>query len=258
MSTVNAGNQCVMFRPYGIIYCALNRENAKVYIGQTTCLLKDRVANHKKQLARSKLHFHTSLRKYGMDGFEWLPIDSALSKEELDRKEVYWIAAFGSTDRFQGYNSDHGGSKGRPSEATKEKMRLAQLGKKWSQTTREKLVGRKLSEEAKAAVSSRNRGRVQSAEERAKRALSGTGRKQSEETKAKIRAWHLGRPLSEEHRAALKGRVVPEEVRRRISLTLTGRVFSEERKASLRGWHHSEETKARMSATRRAKRKEMQ
>ena len=44
--------------------------------------------------------------------FKFEVIDTASSREELDEKEIYWIAYYNSTHRDKGYNRDSGGHKG--------------------------------------------------------------------------------------------------------------------------------------------------
>lgn len=94
-----------------IIYKATNKVNGKVYIGQTTKTLKERMNSHKKDSLRMNTYFYRAIRKYGWDNFEWEIIDeSATTIEELNRLEQYYIKLYDSFDNKQkGYNTQSGG-----------------------------------------------------------------------------------------------------------------------------------------------------
>ena len=94
---------------YGIIYKATNKLNGKVYVGQTTFKLEDRIKEHIKSAKRRerKYYFHKAIRKYGEDNFIWEVIAECNSKEELNKTEIEMIRkynAFGT-----GYNLSIGG-----------------------------------------------------------------------------------------------------------------------------------------------------
>lgn len=97
---------------YGIIYKATNLQNQKVYIGQTTQSLAERIYHHYYRADNSPeithTHFINAIRKYGKNNFEWEIIDRAETKDELDQKERYWIAFFDSINT--GYNIQAGGN----------------------------------------------------------------------------------------------------------------------------------------------------
>lgn len=105
---------------YGIIYCAYNKVNQKRYIGQTTQRLCERRAAH--YTKDPDIYFHRALHKYNKDDFEWSIIDIAQSKEELDKKEKYWIKTYKTLDPTVGYNLLPGGSNNMP---TKEQIKYA-------------------------------------------------------------------------------------------------------------------------------------
>ena len=47
---------------YGIIYCAINRINGKVYIGQTIETLERRIIKHKSQAIKNKnIYFYNAI-----------------------------------------------------------------------------------------------------------------------------------------------------------------------------------------------------
>lgn len=96
---------------YGIIYKATNVVNQKIYIGQTTTSLQERIYFHiyraEHSLNITHTHFINAIRKYGKNAFTWEQIDQAETKEELDRKEIYWIKYYNSVE--EGYNIQAGG-----------------------------------------------------------------------------------------------------------------------------------------------------
>ena len=97
---------------YGIIYKATNTINNKVYIGQTTSTLKNRIYYHiyraEHSLEITHTHFINALRKYGQNAFTWEQIDTAETQDELNKKEQYWIQYYDSMNT--GYNIQAGGN----------------------------------------------------------------------------------------------------------------------------------------------------
>ena len=53
----------------GLIYKFTNRINNKIYVGQTTCKLQDRVNKHLQDSYSDEFYFHRALKKYGIDNF---------------------------------------------------------------------------------------------------------------------------------------------------------------------------------------------
>ena len=95
---------------YGIIYKVTNKENNKVYIGQTIQTLQERKNKHyykARQEDEYNTHFINALRKYPEDSFIWEIIDNANSQEELNNKEKKWIDYYNSIK--EGYNTKDGG-----------------------------------------------------------------------------------------------------------------------------------------------------
>lgn len=98
---------------YGIIYKVTNIKNNKIYIGQTTKTLEERIYYHYYRADHSlnitHTHFINAIRKYGKENFKWEQIDIADTREELDNKEIYWIKYYNSVEN--GYNIQDGGNK---------------------------------------------------------------------------------------------------------------------------------------------------
>lgn len=87
------------------IYKITNLINNKVYIGQTSTSMKQRMSEH---LRHNLLPIDRALNKYGIENFEVEVIDEANSKEELNQKEIYYIKKYNCI-RPNGYNLTIGG-----------------------------------------------------------------------------------------------------------------------------------------------------
>lgn len=88
------------------IYKITNKQNQKVYIGQSINI-QQRFYHHRK-LTNDNNYFHRALKKYGKDNFNYEIIEKC-SQEQLDEREKYWIAFYQSNLREYGYNSTFGG-----------------------------------------------------------------------------------------------------------------------------------------------------
>lgn len=88
-----------------------NLINGKIYIGQTVNRIEKRKVDHysNARMHKFKVPFHNAIRKYGEECFKWEAIDKALDKEELNKKEKYWISFYDSNNRNKGYNATIGG-----------------------------------------------------------------------------------------------------------------------------------------------------
>lgn len=113
-----------------IIYEARNRNNNKVYIGQTVNSLKHRKYYHEYSAKHSStIYFHRALMKYGFDAFEWSIIDTAKTRDELDSKEIEWIKKTNSNDKKYGFNILEGGKSPRLTNEIKKKISIGNTGK---------------------------------------------------------------------------------------------------------------------------------
>ncbi len=88
-----------------IIYKITNKLNGKIYIGQTVRRLKVRIKQH---LTRGESLVSKAIKKYGIDNFTIEQIDHAHSIDELNNKEIYWIAFYDCVAP-KGYNLSRGG-----------------------------------------------------------------------------------------------------------------------------------------------------
>ena len=105
------------------IYTITNKQNNTVYVGQTIQKNpKMRWYDHQALARAGKLsHLSNSIRKYGVENFEWKVIDTAKDINELNEKEKYHLneyKQFGSVY----YNREAGNNKTHSKESI-EKMR---------------------------------------------------------------------------------------------------------------------------------------
>lgn len=113
-----------------LIYKITNLINGKIYVGQTTKTLEQRLAKHWSEArcaSRPNNYFHNALLKYGIENFIIEKLDTASSIEELNEKEYYWIEKLHSRDKDIGYNLMTGGKSGIKSEKTKELLRQKKI-----------------------------------------------------------------------------------------------------------------------------------
>jgi len=92
-----------------IIYKATNKINGKRYIGRTIKSLNTRISSHLGDALANKynIHFHSALRKYGADGFDWDIIAECDDIDELNRLEIFFIGQYDTYN--SGYNMTLGG-----------------------------------------------------------------------------------------------------------------------------------------------------
>lgn len=111
---------------YGIIYCATNSVNRKVYVGQTTMTLAARKSCHRIN-KRCRL-FYRAIQKYGFEVFVWSILEEPETQELLDSREEFWIKQLKADHPESGYNLKSGGfGNGKHSEETK--RRLSEIAK---------------------------------------------------------------------------------------------------------------------------------
>lgn len=102
----------------GFIYKVTNKQNGKIYIGQTSRTIEERWAQHTRNAYKDnnleyQNKFHRAIRKYGSGGFIVEEQEKITAKNEdvLHRKlndaETKWILHYNSKDN--GYNSSLGG-----------------------------------------------------------------------------------------------------------------------------------------------------
>jgi group I intron endonuclease len=217
-----------------IIYKLTSPEN-KVYIGLTTRSLEKRIRGHICDWSRGKRScpkLFDAFNKFPPSTWKIDIIYSTNNKDILLKKEIEFIQLYNSVN--VGYNTSLGGELGqygiKVSDATKEKIRQARLGKPRSQELRDLISkykkGIKLSDEHKRKlshshlgkkypnqkprkpvtleirnrISLKNRGQTRSSAVKEKMRLAKLGTKQSFETIEKIRKYRIGQPVLQKTR----------------------------------------------------------
>lgn len=89
---------------YGYIYKTTNIITNKIYVGQK----KSDVFLGEEYLG-SGIRLGSSIQHHGKENFKVELLDTADSKEELDKKEIFWIKELNSKDPEVGYNLTDGG-----------------------------------------------------------------------------------------------------------------------------------------------------
>jgi group I intron endonuclease len=189
-----------------IIYKTTNLINGKIYIGQTSQILSERIGDHrrKSQVHNSRSHFHSAIRKYGFEVFKWEIIDNADTRIESNEKERNWISIFGTANPMIGYNNTTGGDSFEFTDESKRKIGESGRGIRRSQKFKDHL--------RKIFTGSGN---------------PFYGKHHTEEAKRKNRDAHLGKKLTPEHIAKCIHRgssnsktKINEEIARRIKVML--------------------------------------
>lgn len=99
------------------IYKITNQINGKSYIGQSINIEKrwhehQLTANNEDFYGHTRMPLYPALKKYGISNFIFEVIEEC-KIEELDDKEIYWIAYYDTTNPSKGYNLLSGGQQGR-------------------------------------------------------------------------------------------------------------------------------------------------
>ena len=83
----------------------------KPYVGVTSKIPEKRFREHEKQARSGKeTHLYRAIRKYGIDSFEIVPLDTAKTEEKAYELEEEWIERLGTYKH--GYNMTRGGDRG--------------------------------------------------------------------------------------------------------------------------------------------------
>lgn len=121
-----------------IIYMIKNKNNGKMYFGQTVNFQR-RMNEYKNRRSEgsSKYHIMEVLDNEGRENFEFSIVEHC-SKDELNERESYYIKKHNTINPLFGYNSQKGETDKRMFKRTREKMHLSHLGVKESSVTKKK------------------------------------------------------------------------------------------------------------------------
>lgn len=178
------------------IYVIQNKINLKLYIGQTT-RIKTRWYEHRTTSNKqSKYPLYKSMKKYGLDNFDFTIIEEYDNQIDADEAEDFFINYFNTRNKEFGYNLKPGGGCGsgwHHSNEAKLKLKKAMKSDKNLQVFKDtgfKIVewnkihgapkpnlGKKFSDEHRKKLSESHKGKDNHQ----------SGRTHSEESKAKMR-----------------------------------------------------------------------
>jgi len=187
-----------------------------IYIGQSVDI-NERIRRYKTFKCKAQTKLYNSLIKHGFKNHK-IEIIHLCSDIELNSLEKYYVDLFQTFNTNHGMNlRDGGGSHGRMSNESVQKVRIKNIGKKLSSEHKNKIrlsmLGKKSKEESKRKLSSSRKGMKFSKQHCTNIGLSKKGIKLTPEHKKK---------LSD----ALKGRM-PKNIEL-LKSTLTGRKLSPE------------------------------
>jgi len=184
-----------------IIYKITHKLSGKSYIGQTIKLLLERWAEHCRTKSHCKV-LNSAILKYGKEAFSIEKVAEYSNQEDLNNAEEYYVDFYNSLAP-NGYNlRAGGGSKGKHSVETIERMSNSRMGNK------NPMFGR-------TGTKHHNFGKKHSAVSLAKMSISHKGN-----------TAHLGKPHSEKTKKQMsidrKGTIVSEKTRNKLSLANSG------------------------------------
>jgi group I intron endonuclease len=198
-----------------VIYKVTNLLNGMIYVGQDT--------KNRNSYYGSGLLIKRAISKFGKENFIKEILEECSTKEELNKREVYWIKQLNTKEN--GYNICSGGQ-GQNTDEVKDKFSKSRKG------VNNVMFGKTHSDEARKKISNKNK-----------------GRKWTEEQKEHLRKYMLSRKFSEEKN---------EKIFKKISESLKGKTKTEEHRQKLRdvnlgktsprkGVKMSEESKKKLS-----------
>jgi group I intron endonuclease len=185
----------------GVVYKISNSINGKIYIGQTTRLLRIRFSEH---CTRDKGQLRNAINKYGRENFHIEVLCECSSIDELNKKEEFFIESM-NTLKPNGYNLLRGGRNKIPLDSTRKKLSDAHKGEKHH------YFGKKRDPNVGLAISRAQKGLVRS--------------KESKELASFVMKEHW-----KNHPHPMKGKKFTEHEKEKMSKSRTGIKFTQERK----------------------------
>lgn len=164
----------------------ITNPKGKIYIGQSIDLFQ-RSKDYKYKRCKQQYKLYNSILKYGWEQHRFEIIEEC-NLEQLNEKEIYWITFFNSIN--EGLNLKEGGSFGKHSQETKNKISKANKGKKFPQEVREKMgltKGFKYDEKTKEKMSQSLKGKPKPSGFGEKISKANMGKIKSDETIQKMR-----------------------------------------------------------------------
>lgn len=176
----------------GAVYKITNRVNGKIYVGKTMGSPAYRWRSHKGEANRgNNSYLYRAMRKYGIENFAMEVIDHALLQEELDAKEIMWIAQLDTTSDKKGYNCTIGGEGRVHTASSRARLRgVRKMSPESIEKRRAKMIGRKLSPEHIEKLAASLRGKTQPREIVEKR-------RAAQKARFKEKPWFIPKPSAD-------------------------------------------------------------
>lgn len=113
------------------IYKVTNKLTRKIYVGQST--------KSDPLYFGSGVFIQKSLHKYGKENFIKEIIETCDNRQDLNKREIYWISFYDATNPAIGYNVSLGGNANMYTDETRQKMSDAKKNKPLSESHKESL-----------------------------------------------------------------------------------------------------------------------
>lgn len=139
-----------------IIYKYTNKENGKVYIGQTSQTLEKRAQSNGHNYCECR-KFYNAIKKYGWDSFEPTVLEVVETIDEANRREQFYINEYCSTNDKYGYNIALGGDNKIMSEESK-RLISDRARERYKDPTANPMFGKKHSDETRKKQSECKKG----------------------------------------------------------------------------------------------------
>ena len=148
------------------IYKITNLINNKIYIGQTTRNMKERMSEH---IRHHKIPIDKDIFKYGINNFKIEVIDTANNQKELDEKEIKYIHEYDCMIP-KGYNLTLGGRTTKGYKHTQEAKKKMSIEKSKAYTGNgNPFFGKKHTDKSKVKMSEKRKGMKHLTEEQINR-----------------------------------------------------------------------------------------
>ena len=134
----------------GEIYMIKNKLDGMMYIGQTKYTSEKRFKQHvnKAKNTSRNLHLYNAMRKYGIENFELVVLESGIDENMLDERETYFIEKYDTLNNGYNYTNGGGGIRNyHHSEESRKKMSEKISAAMWKINTPER--AKKISEAQK-------------------------------------------------------------------------------------------------------------
>ena len=193
-----------------------------MYIGKTTKTIESRFKKHIKDnfIGKRKTKICNALRKYGKDNFIIEEICQCSSKEELNEKEIYYIALYKTQEL--GYNISKGGDGGITPYHTNEKQ--ISLFKARKGKTYEEIYGEEKAKEIKEKISIAEKGKIIPEECKEKIRIGNKKWWEEHYEEGCKRNKEIAKHGKEHH---MYGKTHTEEARKKISESKKGKTYEE-------------------------------